>query len=220
MAGGWCAGRQGAISTRKVAPRIERAWEQTKKFGLRLKPPKTKRGLRTISLDDGTIKTLLAEGVRHQGIHTGIPDGGRRRPQPVSPVTGSLMFPATLEIGKELAVTAPRNPRNFSKEFARRANLLGFGRTRFHDLRGIHATALLDAGIPVQIVARHIGDDPATLLPYVKRERTKTADVSPSNAIEALAASFFLVLSGTWSQVGAKQGIVHRSFLIFTPLSD
>jgi hypothetical protein len=32
----------------------------------------------------------------------------------------------------------PRNPRNFSKEFARRAGLLGFGKTRFHDLRGCH----------------------------------------------------------------------------------
>jgi integrase len=75
MAGGWCAGRQGAISTRKVAPRIERAWEQTKKFGLRLKPPKTKRGLRTISLDDGTIKTLLAEGARHQASMRAFPTG-------------------------------------------------------------------------------------------------------------------------------------------------
>jgi len=67
----------------------------------------------------------------------------------------------------------------------------GFGRTRFHDLRGIHATALLDAGIPVHTVAQRIGDDPATLLRnYVKRKRTKTADASLSNAIEALAASF------------------------------
>jgi integrase len=101
---------------------------------------------------------------------------------------GSLMFPATPETGKEFDVTAPRNPRNFSKEFARRANLLGFGRKRFHDLRGIHATALLDTGIPVHTMAQRIGDDPATLLRnYLKRKRTKTADASLSSA---MAASF------------------------------
>jgi len=33
-----------------------------------------------------------------------------------------------------------------------------------HDLRGIHSTALLDAGIPVHTVAQRTGDDPATLL--------------------------------------------------------
>ena len=40
-------------------------------------------------------------------------------------------------------------------------------------------------------VAQRIGDDPAVLLRnYAKRKRTKTADASLSNAIEALAASF------------------------------
>jgi integrase len=179
------------LDTEGKTLRIERAWEQTKKFGLRLKPPKTKRGLRTISLDDGTIKTLLAERGRHQRIHAGIPDGADVDLSLIRLPAGSLMFPATPETGKEFDVTAPRNPRNFSKEFARRANLLGFGRTRFHDLRGIHATALLDAGIPVHVVAQRIGDDPSTLLRnYVKRKRTKSADASLSNAIEALATSF------------------------------
>jgi integrase len=100
------------------------------------------------------------------------------------------MFPAVPEKG-EMEFTTPRNPRNFSKEFARRAGLLGFGQIRFHDFRGIHATALLDAGIPVHTVAQRIGDDPAVLLRnYAKRKRTKTADASLSDAIEALAANF------------------------------
>jgi integrase len=99
-------------------------------------------------------------------------------------------FPAVPELGEEFDLAQPRNPRNFSKEFARRANLLGFGRTRFHDLRGIHATALLDAGIPVRTVAQRIGDDPAILLRnYAKRKRTVKANESLSNAITALAAA-------------------------------
>jgi integrase len=104
---------------------------------------------------------------------------------------GALIFPALPAAGQDFEFTAPRNPSNFSKEFARRANRLGFGSTRFHDLRGIRATALLDVSIPVHSVAERIGDDPAVLSRnYVKRKRTKTADASLSNAIEALAANF------------------------------
>jgi hypothetical protein len=63
------------------------------------------------------------------------------------------------------------------------------GATRFHDLRGIHSTALLDGGIPVHIVPQRIGDDPAVLLRnYAKRKRTKAADASLSSAMGALAA--------------------------------
>ena len=69
------------------------------------------------------------------------------------------MFPAIT-----VSFTSPRHPRNFSRDFAYRAETLGFGKTRFHDLRGIHSTALLDAGIPVHTVAQRIGDDPAILL--------------------------------------------------------
>jgi integrase len=67
----------------------------------------------------------------------------------------------------------------------------GFGRTRFHDLRGIHSTALLDAGIPVHTVAQRIGDDPATLLRnYTKRKRSKKADKNLSDGIAGLAIGF------------------------------
>jgi integrase len=175
----------------KKTLRIERAWEQTKKFGLRLKPPKTKRGLRTISLDVATVAVLIAEKDRHQRIQAGVPDGVDVDLSLVRLPAGALMFPAVPTSGKDFDFTAPRNPRNFSKEFARRADKLGFGSTRFHDLRGVHATALLDAGIPVHTVAQRIGDDPAVLLRnYAKRKRTKTADTSLSNAIEAFAANF------------------------------
>ena len=175
----------------KKTLRIERAWEQTKKFGLRLKPPKTKRGLRTISLDSATISTLIANRERQLRIRAGIPDGVDVDLTLVRLPPGALMFPALPDTGQDFVFTAPRNPRNFSKEFARRAQRLGFGMTRLHDLRGCHATALLDAGIPVHTVAQRIGDDPAVLLRnYAKRKRTKMADASLSDAIEALAASF------------------------------
>jgi integrase len=98
--------------------------------------------------------------------------------------------------------TASRNPRNFSKEFARRADLLGFGSTRFHDLRGIHATALLDSG--QHSVAQRIGDDPAVLLRnYAKRKRTKAADAPLSNAIAASRPVFSKPDDG-WVQIESR----------------
>ncbi|MDI4231426.1 site-specific integrase [Bradyrhizobium sp. Arg237L] len=185
----------------KKTLRIERAWEQTKKFGLRLKPPKTKRGLRTIELDDATLTMLLKEKERHQRIIAGIPDGPHVDLSLIKLPAGALMFPAVPEPGEDFDFTKPRNPRNFSKEFARRADHLreqarkaelpSFAKTRFHDLRGIHSTALLDAGIPVHTVAQRIGDDPAVLLRnYAKRKRSKKANQSVAAAIAAIASGF------------------------------
>ncbi|MCK1493463.1 site-specific integrase [Bradyrhizobium sp. 180] len=183
----------------KKTLRIERAWEQTKKFGLRLKPPKTKRGVRTIELDDASVTMLLKEKERHQRIVAGIPDGVDVDLSLIKLPANALMFPAVPEPGEDYDFATPRNPRNFSKEFARRSDHLreqarkadvpSFGKTRFHDLRGIHSTALLDAGIPVHTVAQRIGDDPAVLLRnYAKRKRSKKANKSVAAAIAAFAS--------------------------------
>ncbi|WP_024520115.1 tyrosine-type recombinase/integrase [Bradyrhizobium sp. Tv2a-2] len=106
------------------------------------------------------------------------------------------MFPAVPEAGEHVDLAKPPNPRNFSKEFARRAGLIklderDFGNVRFHDLRCGHATALLDAGIPIHTVAHRIGDDPAILLRnYVKRKRSMQADQSLTTALGNLASTF------------------------------
>jgi hypothetical protein len=71
------------------------------------------------------------------------------------------------------------------------SSTVGFGATHFHDLRGVHATALLDAGIPVHTVAQRIGEDPATLLRnYVKRKRSKQADQSLATALASFSGGF------------------------------
>jgi integrase len=179
------------LDVEKMTLRIERAWEQTEKYGLRLKPPKTKRGLRTIDLDDATVNMLLEEKSRHQRIAAGVPDGTTVDLSLIKLPAGALMFPAMPEGGQSFDFASPRNPRNFSKEFARRADLLNFGRTRFHDLRGVHATALLDANIPVHTVAQRIGDDPAVLLRnYAKRKRSIKASQSLATAIATFASGF------------------------------
>lgn len=171
--------------------RIERAWEQTKKHGLRLKPPKTKRGLRTIDLDVGTLSLLAGVRETHLRLQAGIPDAVDVDLSLVKLPAAALMFPNPPGAGEGFSLTVPRNPRSVTQAFARRAEVLGFGSTRFHDLRGIHSTALLDAGIPVHTVAQRIGDDPATLLRnYAKRKRSKTADERLSDTITGLATGF------------------------------
>ena len=123
-----------------------------------------------------------------------IPDGADVDLSLIRLPAATLIFPNPPEPGADPSFTAPRIPRSVSQAFARRADRIGFGHIRFHDLRGIHSTALLDAGIPVHTVAQRIGDDPATLLRnYTKRKRSKTADEKLSDAIGALAAVFLKV---------------------------
>jgi integrase len=93
--------------------------------------------------------------------------------------------------GEDFSFNAPRNPRNFSKEFARRAMLLGFSDFRFHHLRGTHATLLLDRNVPVHIVAARIGDDPARCCATTPSASGRTQQtIRCQRVIVALAAGF------------------------------
>jgi integrase len=175
----------------KKTLKVERALEVTKKFGARFKEPKTKRGLRTIALDDGSVAILLKEREKHLRIRAGIPDGVDVDLSLVRLPDDALIFPSVPAPGEDFSFSTPRNPRNFTKEFARRAALLGFPDFTFHHFRGTHATLLLDRGVPVHVVAERIGDDPAVLLRnYAKRKRKNAADSSVAAVIGALAAGF------------------------------
>lgn len=97
----------------------------------------------------------------------------------------AVMFPNPPAPGEGFSFTKLRNPRNTTKEFVRKATGLGFPGLRLHDLRGTHETLLLDARVPVHVVAARCGHDPAVLLRrYAKR--TKKADVSAADEISAL----------------------------------
>jgi integrase len=166
--------------------RIERAIEETKAHGLRIKGPKTERGKRTIAIDDDLIGLLTAERDRHLRIFAGVPDGLPVDLTLVKLPDDTLMFPGWPSVGKSFSLTKLRNPRNVTKEFARKATAVGFAGLRFHDLRGTHETLLLDAGVPVHVVAARCGHDPAVLLrAYAKR--TRKADTSAAQVIGALS---------------------------------
>jgi integrase len=94
---------------------------------------------------------------------------------------GALLCPGSY--GADL--TKLRNGTGVSHIFKHRAVKPGFPTLRFHDLRGSHATCLLDAGVPVHAVAARLGHDAAVLLRnYAKR--TKNADDTAAAAIGVL----------------------------------
>jgi integrase len=79
-------------------------------------------------------------------------------------------------------LTEPRFPDAVTRQFMRRAEKLGFPGLRLHDLRGTHETILLDAGMPVHVVAARCGHDPAVLLKWYAK-RTKKSDQAAAAVI-------------------------------------
>jgi integrase len=167
--------------------RIERAIEETKEHGLRFKDPKTERGRRTITIDDGLVAMLRAEREKYLRIIAGVPDGASVDLSFVKLPADALMFPPPPTPGaNDLDLATPRNPRNVTKEFCRKATALGYASLRFHDLRVTHETMLLDAGVPVHVVAARAGHDPAVML-RVYAKRTRKADTSAAAIIGSLS---------------------------------
>jgi len=170
--------------------RIERALEETKAHGLRFKAPKSKRGFRTIEIDKGLSAVLVKHREKHQRIVAGVPDGAKANFSLIKLPDDALIFPrmaARVRAGASVSfdLARPRVPRHVTQEFTRRVAKLGMAKLRFHDLRVTHETLLLDAGVPVHVVAARCGHDPAVLLRnYAKR--TRKADTSAAAIIGTL----------------------------------
>jgi integrase len=174
------------LDIEKRTLRIERAVDQVHGQALGLKEPKTARGKRTIVLDGDLIALLCAEREKYLRIKAGVPDGAAVDLSLVKLPDDALMFPNPPALGEDFSFAKLRNPDNTTKEFVRKARKLGFPSLRLHDLRGTHETLLLDAGVPVHVVAARCGHDPAVLLrSYAKR--TKKADTSAAAVIGVLA---------------------------------
>ena len=164
--------------------RIERAVEVTTEFGRRLKAPKTARGTRTIAIAAGLAAMLVAEREKYLRLVAGVPDGVDVDLSLIRLPDGALMFPSPVG---EFDFTRLRNPKSVTKETRAGFRKLGFDRLRFHDLRASHGTALLDAHVPVHVVAARLGHDPAVLLrSYAKR--TKQSDEAAAEVIGELAS--------------------------------
>jgi len=165
---------------------IARALEETQD-GRGFKQPKTPRGTRTIAIDNNLAAILAAERRNCLLLAAGITENSDVVDISLIKVPeDALLFPAPPAKGEGFDPAKPRDARNISKVFARRAKVLGFPGFRFHDLRATHETLLLDAGVPVHVVAARCGHDPAVLLRVYAR-RTKKADTSAAAIIGAMS---------------------------------
>jgi integrase len=151
-----------------------------------LKGPKNERSKRTITIDDDLIALLCAEREKYLRLKAGVPDGAPVNLSLVKLPDDALLFPAPPGPGESFSFAKLRNPANTTKEFARKARALGFPGLCLKDLRSTHETLLLDAGVPVHVVAARCGHDPAVLL-RIYAKRTKKADTSAASIIGALA---------------------------------
>jgi len=173
------------LSTRTIT--IARSLEVTKAYGVRFKEPKTKRGRRTFAIDAQLADLLAAERERYLRLIAGIGDGASVNLDLIRLPEDALVFPSS-----PLDLTQPRSPTALTGAFFKITRKLGL-KLRFHDLRGTHETMLLDAGVPVHVVAARCGHDPAVML-RIYAKRTKQADTQAAD-----------VLGGLWVQLGSKR---------------
>jgi Phage integrase family len=133
-----------------------------------------------IGISDDLVTLLRSERERHLRIVAGVPDGATVDLSLVKLPAGALVFPL-LTRGDKPDLCRPRSPRSVSNVFALQARQCGYKGLRFHDLRGSHGTALLNAGEPIHEVAKRLGHDPATLLAaYAKQTDEATAKLVKS----------------------------------------
>src|SRR5215831_6199801 len=91
---------------------IARSLEETKTHGRRFKKPKTRRGSRTIAIDDGPAALLSAERETYLRFAAGVAAGAEVDLSLVKLPEGALIFPAPPADGEAFDFTRPRDARN------------------------------------------------------------------------------------------------------------
>jgi integrase len=147
--------------------RVERSVEETR-AGLRIKPPKTKRGRRSIGIASDAVAMLREHRKQQLELRLRIGQGG-------SP---TLVFSA-LE-GDLLS------PDNLSRDWRRVCSVRKLPRCRFHALRHTHVSLLIDAGVDILKISRRLGHDKPSTTLNVYGHLIKSDDDAAVRAIEGV----------------------------------
>ncbi|HEY6259898.1 MAG TPA: site-specific integrase, partial [Xanthobacteraceae bacterium] len=161
--------------------RITRSLEYTAEAGLQFKVPKSKRGRRTITIDDGLVGLLLKEKEKHLRIAAGVPATADVDLSLIKLPAEAMIFPSP-----DGTLTTPRHPSGITTMFGKYAPKLGFPGAQFKSLRASHGTLLLDKGVPVHVVATRLGHDPVILLKHYAK-RTRKSDQNAAAVIAQLS---------------------------------
>ena len=166
-----CALRWSNIDLDSRTLRIEQSLEQTR-AGLRFKAPKTKHGLRTMTLPASVISELRAHWrtQNEQRLALGI---GRSTPT-------DLVFPGW--DGR------PLMPNTLSREWSRTIAAIGGRQISLHALRHTHASSLIAAGVDILTVSRRLGHASPTITLGVYGHLYGNTDDRAAQAIDAMLA--------------------------------
>jgi integrase len=149
--------------------RVERSIEETT-AGLRLKPPKTKRGRRNITLPPETVARLRAHKVQQMQLRLLLSMGKPDATTLVfSDVEGRLLKPHTVSRAWRRAVVALKLPA-----------------VTFHALRHTHASMLINAGVDILTISRRLGHSKAAITLDVYGHLIGGADEAAADAISAV----------------------------------
>ena len=114
---------------------------------MRLKPPKTKRGRRNISLPPEAVAMLRAHKVQQMELRLAI---GMGKPDAAtlvfSDIEGRLLKPHTISQAWRRAVAVKKLPA-----------------VTFHALRHTHASMLIRAGVDILTISRRLGHSKAAI---------------------------------------------------------
>ena len=127
--------------------RVEQSLEQTRKSGLRFKPPRSARGRRTISLSPVVVAELRTHGKAQQEQRLSL--GLGKAP------ADSLVF-ANWD-------GTPRLPNGLTKEFKGAMKAAGLAHIKLHALRHTHASRLILSGMDILTLSRRLGHSAAAI---------------------------------------------------------
>jgi integrase len=160
----WCD-----VDLQGAAIQVEQSLEQTRKYGLRFKSPKTKYGRRRITLPPSAVTELREHRKLQQESRLALGLG--------KAAADALVFP-TWEF-------KPRSPNSLTKEW--KEAVLRTPRVRpvtLHSLRHTHASHLIAAGLDVLAISRRLGHSSPTITLSIYGHLFPNADDRAASAIE------------------------------------
>jgi integrase len=136
-----CALRRGDVDLTAGVLTIARAVVDTKEGGVVEKDTKT-HGQRTVSLDSATVAAVATQlaAMAKRAADTGV-----------ELASNPFLFSHALDCSR------PLRPDHVTGAFRRLCARAGLTDIRFHGLRHMHATYLLDAGVSVKTVSERLG---------------------------------------------------------------
>jgi integrase len=144
--------------------RVERSVEETR-GRLRLKPPKTRRGRRNVTLPAEAVAMLREHRKAQIELRLALGQGG----QPV------LVF-STIEGGL-------LSPDNLSRDWRRVSDAKKLPRVSFHGLRHTHASVLIRAGVDILTISRRLGHSKPSVTLDTYGHLIEGADAAAAEAI-------------------------------------